>query len=46
MSRRIAHNNSPDAPELNSLVPSVNNVAPTRPATLLLIRHTGNGNGN
>ncbi|MFI6739161.1 NUDIX hydrolase [Nonomuraea sp. NPDC050451] len=44
MSRRIDYHDDPNAPEPNSLVPSVNVVVTNEAGDLLLIRRTDNGN--
>ncbi|MGW0195876.1 NUDIX domain-containing protein, partial [Nonomuraea sp. NPDC003201] len=44
MSRRIDYQDDPNAPEPNSLVPSVNVVVTNETGDLLLIRRTDNGN--
>ena len=43
-SRRIDHYDDPEAPEANSLVPSVNVVVVNGAGEVLMIRRTDNGN--
>lgn len=44
MARRIDHIDDPDAPEANSLVPSVNTIVTNQDGQVLLIRRTDSGN--
>lgn len=44
MSRKIDYHNDPDAPEPNSMVPSVNVVVANDAGEILLIRRSDNGN--
>src|SRR4051794_1596410 len=44
MGRRIDHIDDPDAPEPNSLVPSVNAIVTNEQGAILLIRRTDSGN--
>ena len=44
MGSRIDHTDNPDAPEANSLVPSVNTIVRNDRGDILLIRRTDNGN--
>src|SRR6478736_6418405 len=44
MGRRIDHSDNPEAPEANSLVPSVNTIVRNERGDILVIRRTDNDN--